>query len=281
MVITQLFGGLGNQMFQYAIAKSLSIYKNVPVKIDHINLALIRQEYALDIFDADFTLLKNGELHQLQILIEKNKLLLVQEAKNKEFQYDTTIFDLPYNSIYLAGYWQNEKYFSNIVDTIKKDFSFKKNTNKNHQLLLEEIESCNSVAVHIRRGDYAQNATINKIFGLCSLEYYRKTAEFIAAKVPKAKFFVFVFDQNFEWIKNYFYFPYQFTIVDINESKNYKYDLQLMSACKHQIIANSTFGWWAAWLNPNRQKIICAPQKWMQTDDKNTSDLIPENWYRF
>lgn len=147
-----------------------------------------------------------------------------------------------------------------------------------NEQVAQNILSVNAVSLHVRRGDYVSNLTINQFHGTCSLEYYNQAIAQIAKKVETPHFFVFSDDP--EWVKSNLKIDYSITIVDHNNAdKNYE-DIRLMSLCKHHIIANSSFSWWGAWLCRNPNKIVIAPLKWFNDKSINTTDLIPDGWIK-
>ena len=134
------------------------------------------------------------------------------------------------------------------------------------------------MSLHVRRTDYVQNALTNKIHGVCDQDYYASCVRYIGDQVSNPHFFIF--SDEPQWAKDNLMFDFPMTVVDCNDaSRNYE-DLRLMSTCKHNIIANSSFSWWGAWLNSNPNKIICAPKQWFTDSTRNTKDLIPSNWIR-
>jgi hypothetical protein len=144
--------------------------------------------------------------------------------------------------------------------------------------IAEQISRVNSVSLHVRRGDYVANLKVAAIHGLCSKEYYASAIKFISKKVERPHFFVFSDDIN--WVENNFKINYPCTYINQNFSNESYNDLRLMSLCQHNIIANSSFSWWGAWLNCNSEKIVIAPKKWFANSDKRCDDLIPEKWVR-
>jgi hypothetical protein len=183
------------------------------------------------------------------------------------------------NNSYLDGGWCSEKYFMHISRVIRADFSFKKKPDPKNEKILSRINKCNSVSIHIRRGDYVKNAKVAKIFNVCDYNYYRTALNLLRKK--HGSFSTYVFTDDPLWVKKNFEVFSNCTLVDHNVGLNDLEDLRLMSACKHNIIANSTFSWWAAWLNSYEDKIVIAPQKWYRDDTIGTTiDLIPDKWIR-
>jgi Glycosyl transferase family 11 len=175
----------------------------------------------------------------------------------------------------LDGYWQSEKYFIDCSKLIRKDFTFKNELDSYNLKLKSKIDKTNSVSIHIRRGDYVNNLNTNATHGLCSIDYYIKAVNYITERIESPYFFVF--SDDIEWAKKNIMlnFPCQFISHNIG-SKSYL-DMQLMSLCKHNVIANSSFSWWGAWLNSNDNKIVIAPRKWFAVNT-DICDLIPSNW---
>ena len=194
-----------------------------------------------------------------------------------EFQFDPTIMSIG-DTVYLDGYWQNEKYFKKIEDVIRKEFVARDVMGDEDKAVAQSITNAKSISVHIRRSDYVTNPKTNAVHGTCGIDYYLHATKLIATKIPNPHFFVFSDDH--EWVKNNITFAHPTTYVAHNGAdKNYQ-DLRLMSMCRHNIIANSSFSWWSAWLNTNPKKIVIAPQRWINDPTRDTSDLIPKTWIR-
>ena len=193
------------------------------------------------------------------------------------------------SEVYLSGYWQSEKYFSTVVPMIRNQFSPKTPLDGVNIALQEKLKSQNSVAVHVRRGDYATTASYNSFFGTLPMKYYEDAIRLMNQKVGDPVFYFFSDDPA--WCKATFS-TMRAQYIDHNQGEDAYKDLLLMSACSHAIIANSTFSWWGAWLNGNSGKVVIAPKHWFTTNYLtrkepvyasrlyNTKDLIPESWIR-
>ena len=177
----------------------------------------------------------------------------------------------------MKGYFQTEKYFTNIREQLLKDFELNLPLNNANKEVLEKIKSTEAVAVHFRRGDYTKKRVADK-YGSCSVEYYKNAVKLIAEKTGK-NLTVFVFSDDINWVKQNAKFDCETVYVDINSGKQGYFDLELMKNCKHNVIANSSFSWWGAWLNQNPEKVVVAPKTWMKVLD-NDYDIIPESWLR-
>ena len=271
MIIIQLTGGLGNQLFQYAIGKKLAIQNNTELKLDTNFFKTYKwHEYSLTPF--------NIQTKYISIL---NKFLIqkgiIKTYSENSFDCDISVLEIP-NNTYLKGYFQSYKYFNDLRDELLKDFTIKAEPSEKNKLYLNEITNCNSISLHIRRGNYINIEHVNKHHGVCSIDYYKKAIEIITNKISDPLFFVF--SDDIQWAKNNLTFIKNIKYVEINDAKTDYEDLRLMANCRHQIIANSTFSWWGAWLNKNINKIVIAPQKWINDSSINTNDLIPNNWIR-
>jgi Glycosyl transferase family 11 len=179
--------------------------------------------------------------------------------------------------IYLDGYWQSEQYFAQYADKIREDFTFKLQLSNQNAVITKQISQENSVSLHVRRGDYVTNSK-NAFIGVCSLDYYQTAVEQIKMQVDKPVFFIFSDDIN--WVKDNLSLDDKAVLISHNLGSESYNDMRLMSLCSHNIIANSSFSWWGAWLNANPNKIVIAPKQWFASklDD---SDLVPSAWLRF
>lgn len=293
MIIVRLTDGLGNQMFQYALGRKLSQLKSTKLKLD-INWfqgtkeAQQKRKYSLSCFNIQENIASQKDLDfffQRNILIsldsKAKKLFNLPPIKviktQKGFQFDKSVFKCPRN-VYLKGYWQTEKYFLDIRDILLQDFSLKTEPSSAQQAIIEQITNSESVSIHIRRGDYVANADLNRVHGVCSLDYYKTCVEYIKKSVQEPHFFIFSDDT--EWVRENLIIEGKTTFVSDKNSADYD-DLRLMSLCQHNIVANSSFSWWGAWLNRNPNKIVCTPKQWFAVKSKNTGDLIPSTWLKF
>jgi hypothetical protein len=288
-VIVRLQGGLGNQLYQYALGRALSIRTGRPLLLD---TRLISGEpyrsYALSVFNIKqqhvygvnkwctrwATSIRAGRLFRLLCPFAWNYLII----QDKEAGFDPSIFTHKKGTLVLQGYWQSYKYFEAQEDIIRSEFTLKKAPEAENACLIDEIENTESVAVHVRRGDYEGNATFNATLGTCTLQYYRHAAEHVKQKVNNPCFFVFSDDPG--WTKQNLRLPGPTRIVDHNFGKADFEDLRLITHCKHFIIANSSFSWWGAWLASYPAKIVITPKRWFKIDHFPPEDRIPREWLR-
>ena len=279
MNIVELIGGIGNQMFQYAFGQLLEediFYDLSWFEYSKKSKNVTQRNYELDFFDIQIKKLTRKEAKKYK---KNNKLLLLFGIKTKHKKIIEKPFNV-YNPELLKiskgifeGYFQCAQYVEPIRKQLLKDFTPRNKINLENKKVLEQILSTNSVSLHVRRGDYVK---LQHIHGLCDILYYEKSIEFISKKIKNPHFFLF--SDDIEWVKENLKINYPYTIVDINSGSNSPWDIWLMKHCKHNIIANSSFSWWGAWLNENPEKIVIAPQNW--TIDNNNTDIIPTNWER-
>lgn len=296
MICIKLNGGLGNQMFQYALGRSLSAKHNCQLFLDISALSnldktksQIIRNYELEIFDVTAKIATRDILKKIKPPILKiiNTLTYILGFKGinfknyyieQSFSFDYNVLNVS-NNCFLSGYWQSHKYFSNIENILKKEFQFPLISDKLNLELMNSIQNKNSVSIHVRRGDFLNNA-IHRIHGTCSIDYYRSAIQYIESNLDDIEYFVF--SDAIDWVVENLKFKKNVHFVIGNYSSKSFVDMHLMSKCKHNIIANSSFSWWGAWLNDNPNKIVVAPKKWFAHKELNfqTNDLIPDSWIR-
>jgi len=233
MITVKLMGGLGNQMFQYAFGFALAKRSRIDIILD---IGFFKRK-------GNWTI-RNYELEQFNV--SKNKICdknsLIHRALRKIYK----------SKYYFEGYFQSEKYFADYTEEIRNEFQFKERL---------QIPEGNTVAIHIRRGDYVKFADIHLV---CTPAYYENAIAYVKSKVENPVFYVF--SEDLKWVKENINIPSNSIFVDYNPNLPSSHDMQLMSLCKHQIISNSSYSWWAAWLNQNPNKIVVAPDKWFNDD---------------
>lgn len=281
MLIMKLQGRLGNQMFQYALAKQLQ-HLGKKVKIDNSQLKYNNDYNELGIFGAD---LEEATPEEVAKYGDCNKSLLNKILRHtigykkshyleKGMEIHPEVFDL--DEKYLDGYWQTEKYFKGIENDIRKLYQFPLDDNPLNLEIKKKMAETTSVALHIRRGDYLSKE-VKKLYGTpCDEAYYQKAISYFVEKYGDVHFFVFTNDR--EWVRENFRTAGEKIFVDWNSGKNSFRDMELMSCCKHNVIANSSFSWWSAWLNANKEKEVIAPKVWFENIP--TPDVWCEGWIR-
>ncbi|MDN3658332.1 alpha-1,2-fucosyltransferase [Ferruginibacter paludis] len=289
MIVVELQGGLGNQMFQYALGRHLAVLNNAKLHVDthYLNARRPRKNFTfrtldLDIFNIEINVApvpvsKKYGSHKsiftkiINRCIQPKPLRLIAE---KEFNFNPSVLSLSDN-VYLTGYWQSEYYFTGIEQIIRKDFVLKLPLPEHIQNLRAEIETANAVCLHVRRGDFV-NTTMH---GTLGMEYYSEAVRLIKEKILNPVFYIFSDDIN--WCKKNI--VTQGTAVYVDDefaAEKARGHFSLMTACKHFIIPNSSFGWWAAWLGSYNDKIVIAPKIWFHNSKWDTKDIVPKNWIK-
>lgn len=287
MKIIKIIGGLGNQMFQYAFYLSLkNKYRDEEIKLD-INLFKtykLHNGFELErVFHISAPFATPSDISRVSYFVTNYKLQRVirklfpvrktEYIEKHDFLYQRDVFRT--GDCYYEGYWQNYRYFNDIFSDIFNTFSFKNTLDQRNKIILEQISSNpQTVSIHIRRGDYINH----KIFGnICDLEYYTNAIQLILQHCSNPCFYIF--SNDILWCKNNLMLllgKHQYCFVDWNIGPNNYIDMQLMSACKNNILANSSFSWWAAWLNSHSDKFVIAPKKW--ANSPYSTEVQPDSW---
>lgn len=275
MKIVLITGGLGNQMFSYAFFYVISKkYRFLFTEIDVNQTTDHHNGFELNavFLGIRFHKAKYYELVK-KLYLSYFARFLFKKVSQKDAGFVKNIYN--FNGLFsiYQGFWQSELYFKEYEDDIRKLFAFNENTiSIKNRIILLDIQACQSVSIHIRRGDYLGNDQLNNV---CTLDYYMSAIQLISSKVTGPVYYLFSDDP--EWVKYTFDQP-DFIVIDWNENADSWQDMFLMSHCKHNIIANSTFSWWAAWLNNNDKKIVIAPKKWYSNADDE--DIVPAGWLK-
>jgi hypothetical protein len=274
VVIAQVEGGLGNQLFIYAAAKRLALRNDGPLKLDVVS------GYAKDVYDRAYCLHHfniSAEVASLydsymsswgdkrRYMARKINRLLPFSLRfyiSEEKAFDKRLLEFNISrKVYLRGYWQDERYFKDIEDIIRKEYQINGRHREKNVDLAKKIKTTNSVCLHARRIRYEY--ALNK-------GYYAKAVGYMLDRVQNPHFFCF--SDKPEWIMKNIDIPSPVDVITHNTDGLEHEDLWLMSQCKHYIIANSSFSWWGAWLNPRSDKIVIAPSNW------GYDTAIPEDW---
>lgn len=284
MIVVHLFGGLGNQMFQYALGRRLSLERNVPLFLetgafakDHL------RDFGLGQFQIDARIASPllsrlarpwPSSWQGRRRFRWPGLPLVRE---RSFPFDAAVLDCP-RWARLNGYWQTERYFADVADRIRADFQLREPISASHRDLLQRMAAPNAVSVHVRRGDYVSNPATNAYHGTCSPAWYDQAMSAMAERVADPTFFAFGDDPV--WARDNLPKRWPIVFVDPQPAGREAEDMHLMAACRHHITANSSFSWWGAWLDPRADKQVIVPQRWFDQASKDTRDLIPQGWLK-
>lgn len=289
MIIVQIKGGLGNQMFRYALGRHLAILNNTSVALDINDYRKNKyhnqpkkgrvRKFDLRCFQIPFYFLDEKEVERILnppfSLFKKQQPAKVIEEQ--AFHYDSSVLRYYDHHLYLKGAWQSEKYFKESDCVIRKDFAFREQPSGKNKEYISRMNEEDSIAIHVRRADYVKDQVASEKHGTCGVEYYQRAIAHMRECLPNPS--IYVFSDDDQWVRENLNFDMPTHFVDHNTEPDAHYeDMRLMSHCKHQVIANSTFSWWGAWLNENPDKIVIAPQRWFRDTSIDDSDLIPESW---
>lgn len=279
-------------MFQHAVGRALALAHKTSFKLDISRLLseTHHQGFQLpEIFLGDFEIATSSDVFEtigslrsfpkIQNFLNKPFARLLRGSNyvvEPYFQYWAGLREVPENS-FLSGYWQSERYFSEITTMIREDFAFKTPLTDQNAQIADRMRRGNSVSLHVRRGDYVSSLVAAAHHGVCSIHYYQNAIRALLDKIGSAT--IYIFSDDPQWARENLIFNESCVYVDLNHGLTSYIDMQLMSLCKHHVIANSSFSWWGAWLNPDPNKIVVAPSYWFAKPIP-TQDLLPKNWIR-
>lgn len=289
LVISQIFGGLGNQLFCYAAARRLAAKNGVPLKLDissGFQHDRYKREYLLDSFNVQAEVADHRESYtdrfgpfRRRLSFHFNRLLAFERRSYlfEEFpSFDSRLVEHRVRrQTYLSGYWQSDLYFRDIEDMLRHDLLVTIPFSAETVSTAGQIHACNTVSVHIR--SYGE-VPADRGTTILTPDYYHHAAKVIADRISDPHFFCFSDDPC--WVETNLRLPYPLTVVRCNNSKGNVgavEDLWLMSQCQHHIIANSTFSWWGAWLSTAPGKIVVGPIDGIVITNK---DWLPSKWLR-
>ncbi len=289
MIVVKLIGGLGNQMFQYALGRRLAHERRVPLKVDLSWFRAQKQtqvdtvrSYALDgwrIRASPATARDLWWFPQLRPGLTRFSDYIAWLAppvvSEKSCGFDPDVLRTP-RSAYLSGYWQSERYFGSVRSFLLEDFALSIPPCSHASELARQIEGAPVISLHVRRADYLSNPAAAAFHGVCSPEYYRSAMRWVAGQVGDAHFLVF--GDDLQWARDKLQSAWPTTFVEHSLDCPPHNDIWLMSLCSHHIIANSSFSWWGAWLAENPSQLVVAPRRWFRDERLDTSDLLPDRW---
>jgi len=271
MVIVKLKGGLGNQLFQYGFGRLLANKRNEPLKLDISSLGNdkdTRRKLALDKFNIKAEIANADEIQKYAPSVFAK---FIKQKIFREFHIGWQPQLLTSQDNYFEGYFQSYLYIDPIKKELIEEITLKSMINGYYQNISEQIKNTASVAIHIRRGDF-----IKSIHQTITLGYFQKALELIQSKLQNITYFVF--SDDIAWAKANLKNLQPIIYVSPDQDSDEAQELILMRQCQHQIIANSTFSWWAAYLNQNPNKIVIAPKKWNNKYQRHYQNLIPGEW---
>ena len=273
MIICRLHGRLGNQMFQYAAARALAALLDVPVALDSRE-AVARGEGVLTrVFDLplDPAPALPPPRGTLGYLVWRYLGLSPRIRRERQLGYNADLAQVTAPA-YLHGYWQSERYFADVADLIRGDFTFPALSDPQNRDMAARIAGTQAIALHVRRGDYLSLGA----HAVCDESYYLAALDQLRAGLDQPV--VYVFSDDPDWAKTHLPLPCEKVVVDFNGPERDFEDMRLMSLCRHNIIGNSSFSWWAAWLNANPAKRVAGPARWFGDPRMQNPDILPPDW---
>jgi hypothetical protein len=287
-IAVRIFGGLGNQLFQYACGRALSIEKRRELILDtsefsHENL----RAFELGNFCIPGNVMQYAYTEEKKKIPKYHPVRAMQRIQYKFFwktfsetglsRYNPDLIRSDRN-LYLWGYWQSPRYFSKHASVIKNDLAFRLDNNAEYSDLVNTMRSTQSVAVHVRRGDYASNSNLTTRYGLLGASYYSRAVKEVERKLHDPMFFVFSDDVSAA--RELMGSSSRIAYVTTTQRKSGFDDFQLMTACKNFIIANSTYSWWASYLGEKHNSVVITPDPWFNDSSIYTTDLLPSHWIK-
>lgn len=291
-VVVKINGGLGNQLFQYAAGRSLADRSDAELFLDLSFFDLppgvhTARPFALDVFKPRYERAGPDRLANYFRIRQNSWRLRFNRAfpslhthlwiSESSYRFDTAVSALK-GHVYLDGHWQSERYFSDREQDLRRDLRFLQALSAADGALVERMNGTTAVSLHVRRGDYVSHPSANAFHGLCGPEYYAQAMAFVLERHPTATFFIF--SDDLPWARENLPALGPSVFVENDRTAGDHRDMQLMANCQHHIIANSSFSWWGAWLNPRKDKLVVAPQRWFADASIDTTDMIPANWHR-
>lgn len=287
MILSRIYGGMGNQMFQYAYGRMLAYKYQTPFKIYFDDCGFGWAEHSKKLTLTKFNI-------EAEIATEKDRAQFICDSDNKFIraahkvnrlikglhyigdgarvhEYHREALNAPNNS-YTDGFWQSEIYFESISSQIRKEFSIKEALSEHAIQIEEEIKKSSSISMHVRRGDYLEQT---QVYWICDVDYYKRALNELKKKVNNPT--VFIFSNDAQWVKENLKLDVPTIVVERTQAYE---DMHLMSCCKHNISSNSTFGWWGAWLNSNPYKMVTLPKRWLTDVSIDTSHYTAKGWLR-
>ncbi len=276
----RISGGMGNQLFQYAAGRALSLRTGSSLRVD-TSFYWRKRKRARLLELANFPIVGNVDpipdkfrfAHRLRSAVQQ-KLEAARTYREPHLQFDQAFRSLE-APVILEGYFQSERYFQDHTDQIRQELEIPAPTDDDSIRLAAHINETESTSLHIRRGDYATDKIVQAIYASCSLDYYHAAMERIPGNDP-----VFVFSDDLAWAKANLNAVKPLVFPDETKSRSAMADFWLMSLADHHIIANSTFSWWAAWLAKPDTGITIAPAQWFNDPSIDDRDLVPDRWVR-
>lgn len=292
MIISRIFQGLGNQFFQYAFGRAMALRNGTRLKVDtsfYENAEVTQFGYT---YKRNFEIsrynvkLEEATAHEIGVFKGKQMPSFLQRVEFKLFpahrpqviKEDLSVFSPELNklrgNLFLDGYFTSEEFFKDHASVIRKEFTLKNSMNAENQQWAAQMQGCTSVCISLRLTDFLHNPLHN----VCSLDYYYNGLKEIE-KLVGPDMTVFIWSDDNDWTREHFKPPYTCHYMTHNYP-DFHEDLRLMTYCKHHVIPNSTFSWWAAWLGEHEDQVVIAPERWLNSTEVEYGHVIPQRWHK-
>jgi hypothetical protein len=289
MIVVQVVGGLGNQMFQYAFGRRLADGLGVPLKLDitsfrtyakrryELGGLCVEEEFASD---REIARMHPSPLARARSRAARLFPSLAQGpgpiVRERAFSFDPSMLELR-DGVYLEGYWQSERYFDAVADRLRVEFVPRMPLEGRAALLADEMRSGDSVSLHVRRGDYVSEPPVSQVHLVCDPDYYARCVRHMSERFDDARYYVFSDEPG--WARDNLRLPRGTTIVADRCCATAVHEMWLMAQCRHHVIANSSFSWWGAWLDSRPSKVVLMPRRWFRDREPEcTTDIRPSGW---
>jgi len=285
MIIVKIIGGLGNQMFQYALGKNLAKKNNMELKLDISDFAGYEwHDYSLKKLNIKENIATEEETVKFKKYKTKSGLLSFFHNKfiaddsiyiqEKSFSFNPNILNIK-GQAYLDGNWQSEKYLLGIEDVVREEFTPRSPISSTAKTIGEQMSE-SSISLHVRRGNYVTDKKVSETLGSCSLDYYQNAL--LKATEGLSEPEIFAFSDDIDWVKKNIKTEHKITFVSEHKLEDWE-ELVLMSKCRRHVLSNSTFSWWGAWLDPRKDKVVIAPSiPWFKSPRLANKDIVPSSW---
>ncbi|MBT1155131.1 alpha-1,2-fucosyltransferase [Aminobacter anthyllidis] len=282
-IVSKIFGGLGNQMFQFAMGRAMAIRSQSALLLDTRwfdtapSVTFRLGHFNIGPAVTSGTLPPRRRQERLRYYLWHASGRFPRRLKENGLGFDADMV-APRTNLWLDGYWQSERYFADCIDTIRDDFRIVTPPSDENAKHLAAIAACPAISLHVRRGDYLLPEN-QALFAACSKQYYAKAVDLMASKMAEEPV-IYVFSDDPDWARDNLSFPVEKRVMGHNGRDADYEDMRLMSACRNHIIANSSFSWWGAWLNPAPDKIVIGPASWFADSSASNPDILPDSWLK-
>nr|WMC98750.1 alpha-1,2-fucosyltransferase [Aminobacter aminovorans] len=280
-IVSTIYGGLGNQMFQFAMGRAMALRSRSALVLDtrwfdsSPSVSFRLGHFNIGPAVTSGTLPPRRRQERLSYYLWHATGRFPTRVRENGLGFDPAMLS-PRSNLWLDGYWQSECYFADCIEVIANDFRIVTPPSPENARHLAAIAACPAISLHVRRGDYLLPEN-QALFAACSRQYYARAVDMMMSKMTEEPV-IYVFSDDPDWARDNLAFPVEKRVMGHNGRDADYEDMRLMSACRHHIIANSSFSWWGAWLNPSPDKIVIGPAEWFADPKASNPDILPDGW---